>query len=109
MKVNGVSALTGNSLIYTFFANGDYMQSQSVAAGTAIGLEYGTFTLNPANGAFAAACPTVDTNGAGGVSNATGTSCTAGTTAMNATVTVSGNTLSVAVPGTTYTFDRVMP
>jgi hypothetical protein len=116
MKINGVSAGTGTSLIYTFFANLDYMQSQSIStgAGTMPGLEHGTFTLNTGTGAFASVCPTIDTNGTAGLSAATGTQCVtgSGTTGMNATVSVSGNMLTVTnnlTPGTTYTFDRVMP
>lgn len=114
MKVNGVSAGTGNSLIYTFFANGDYMQSQSIltGAGTAIGLEHGTFSLTGT--AFSSVCPTVETNGAGGLSAGTGSQCVAGsgTAGMNATVTANGSTLTVInnlTPGQTITFDRVMP
>jgi hypothetical protein len=59
-------------VIFTFTSDGHYMQTQPSVSGSAAtdkvwpGIEYGTYTWNPATGALAFACPTVDTNGRAG-------------------------------------------
>lgn len=112
LKTNGVSQNFGTptTTVITFFANGDYLQAQSVTsgAGEQPGLEHGTYTWNPATGAFAIACPTVDTNGQAGFSAAKGVQCAQGTTADFGTLTVNGNQLTYhGTDPNPYTFDRV--
>lgn len=112
VKTNGVSPNYGTptTAVITFFANGDYVQAQSVTSGTSSqpGLEHGTYTWNPTTGAFAAMCPTVDTNGQAGFSAPSGVQCAQGAIANFGTMTVSGNTLTYAGNGqSTITFDRV--
>ncbi len=107
---------SNTNTLLTFFANGDYMQSESVVNGPANivqpGLEHGTYTWNASTGAFAAACPTVDTNLQAGFSAPNGVQCTAGTTAARLAVTVNGNAMTVVDnsvnPAVTLTFNRVI-
>ena len=108
---NGVAPSFGTptSIAITFFANGDYVQAQSVTSGTGSqpGLEHGTYTWNSSTGAFTVACPTIDTNGLAGFSAVSdGVQCTAGSTVKNTTLSVSGNTLTI---NNQTTFTRVTP
>lgn len=85
------------NLTFTFFANGDYMQAQSIISGTdpnaKPGLEHGTYTWNPTTGAFVAACPAIDTNGTAGFSNSVGGCGTTNTIVVNGnTATFTNNT-----------------
>ena len=122
-RVTGSNPIVGSwypepdtTTVLTFFANGDYMQSQGVVNPTLNpdgsvqftiqqlqvwpGLEHGTYTWNQATGAFASACPTVDTNGTAGLSglytgfDSYGGSPNGTCPGTSGTMTVNGNTLT---------------
>ncbi len=94
--------------VFTFFSNGDY-ELASYGSGTPSGqdgMERGTYTWNAETGAFVTPCPTVDTDGQWGLSHGvSGDSCTG----SSATVTVSGNTLTLSgLDDGETTFSRVV-
>lgn len=113
---NGVSPSFGTpeTVVITLFANGDYVMAQSVVDPTnpsccQPGLEHGTYTWDPATGAFAAMCPTVDTNGQAGFSAPIpGVQCVQGSKANFGTMTVSGNVMTYTDNAQhTFSFERL--
>ena len=95
-------------VVFTFFANGDYVLAEDGLADLAgqTGMERGTYTWNAGTGAFATGgCPPVNTNGEWGLSHQIGGVCSGWT----GTVAVSGNTLTLADTGGTFTLARVIP
>lgn len=103
-------AAGSNMCTFTFFANGEYVMTQdyvTIPPSTTLlpgGMERGTYSWNPATGAFRTLCPRVDTNGEAGISHPVPGICS-GTTA---TVTVSGNTLTMNIPGNgIFTLNRL--
>lgn len=105
---------SGNLITFTFLANGEYLMTQdyvTIPPSTTLqpgGMERGTYSWNPATGAFRSLCPTVDTNGEAGASHPTPGICSGAA----GTVTVSGNTLTLTVTNDPtnpppFTFTRI--
>lgn len=78
------------TVIINFLDSSNYVFSQQATAGGGgqSGIEVGTYTWNPATGAFSTTITGPDTNGSWGFSNPSPTS-----------VVVSGNTMTVTYPG----------
>jgi streptogramin lyase len=114
--VGSWSPATDTSIVVAFFANGDYMESESAptgGGGVLPGLEHGTYVRNSTTGALTVNCPGVDTNGTAGFSAPLNVQCTPGTiVTTTAVTTVNGNTMTLVdnstSPVTNLTFTRVI-
>lgn len=87
------TTLNDHNVVFTFFADGSYVHAESGPTDPdgQSGMERGTYSLNLVNGAFASACPSVDTNGYWGLSHP---NPDLGCTGSTATVSVSSSSLA---------------
>jgi len=96
----------GHRILFSFFANGDYVQAEDGPADASgqSGLERGTYAWNSTTGAFSTPCPTVDTNGQWGFSHPVPNICSGNTS----TLTISGNTMTINTSGQVFYLNQLM-
>lgn len=88
--------LDGNHIFVALLSNGTYVHAEvgTASEGGQTGIERGTYSWDPATGAFATGCPAVDTNGQWGLSHPTPElGCTGMTSDLGATVAVENGDL----------------
>jgi hypothetical protein len=108
---SGASGEPKFRVAFTFLADGTYMMANdgnSTASDPTgqPGIEVGTYTFNPVNGAFASACPYINTDGRWGLSNSdTGSACPG----AHGTASIQGDTMTLTTSGGSTPLTRVTP
>jgi hypothetical protein len=91
----------GLMLVFTFFADGTYVLADNGNTTAADpngqpGIEVGSYTYNPASGAFSTSCPRINSNGEWGLSHGR-QGGVQGCSGTGGVVTIRGNAMALAV------------